>query len=83
MDERQAGGLWCHEVLELLETYVAGRLTPSELAAVQAHTGECDACARFGTAYAQLVGTLQQLEPEDLDPARSQRLLSRLQQERA
>jgi anti-sigma factor RsiW len=84
MDERFEGGLWCHEVLLQLDLFVEGELSPEALAAVTAHVSACDACARFGSAYAGLVRALRAPpapDPRDaapLDAPRLARLRARL-----
>jgi len=78
MDERYVGGLWCHQVLEHLDTYVEGELSPALLAAVQDHVAECDACARFGAAYASLVAELSSQRAPDLRSDQLERLQHRL-----
>lgn len=78
MNERYVGGLWCREVLEHLDGYVDGSLSPDALAAVQAHVAQCTECARFGAAYAQLVGALRTGDPDALGDARAARLRERL-----
>ncbi len=80
MNERHVGGLWCHEVLEGLDAYVDGSLSPDALVAVQAHVAECTECARFGAAYARLVGALRPGDVDALGDARQRRLAERLGQ---
>lgn len=82
MTENHVGGLWCREVLERLDAYVDGLLEPAELVAVQAHVQGCDQCARFGGAYARVVGALRSQSTETLGEARTERLLARLTAER-
>lgn len=74
MNERFEGGLWCRDVLELLDRYVAGELTAAELTDVTVHVGVCTQCARFGEAYARVVHALQPDPVEPLDEARLRRL---------
>jgi len=64
--QRLVGGLWCGDVLAGLPDYLEGRLEAPTLAAVEAHIAGCDWCARFGGAYASVVGALteQLAEPE-------------------
>ena len=78
MDEVLRGGLWCHEVLGLLDRYVDASLTQQELAAVTEHVGGCDVCARFGGAYARTVAALRAGSVEHLGDHRAQRLVERL-----
>ena len=74
MNERQVGGLWCHEVLECLDAFVAGTLSPEMLPAVEAHVADCIECARFGAAYTRLVHALRKGPEEALGEARLLRL---------
>lgn len=58
-NEVQRGGLWCHEVLQLLDDWVDESL-PNEVAEqIAHHVAACDRCARFGGRYARLVATLR------------------------
>jgi anti-sigma factor RsiW len=83
MGERNVGGLWCREVLGLLDRYVDGTLEADELASVQAHVRGCDHCARFGGAYARVVSALR-VPPEDAPPAAvMDRLTARLRAHRS
>lgn len=52
---RFEGGLWCQEVLACLPDLVEGSLDLSTLNKVKAHLDSCDACTRFGGAYADTV----------------------------
>lgn len=78
MDERQVGGLWCHEVLQKLDAFVDGTLDEAASAAVRAHTAGCDNCARFGGAYGALVQALRGGDGDALGDDRVQRLAQRL-----
>jgi anti-sigma factor RsiW len=53
------GGLWCHEVLELLPEAFDGHLGAATLEAVQAHVSGCDRCASLGARYGALVARLR------------------------
>ena len=58
----QLGGLWCHDVLALLTRHLDGDLSEDELAAVKAHVAGCDACARFGGAFANAIAKIRDSE---------------------
>lgn len=58
-ESREVGGLWCHEVLELLPDVLEGELALGVEGAVQAHVQACDNCARFGAAYGAVVEALR------------------------
>jgi len=81
MDERHIGGLWCHQVLELLDVFVEQDLSPTMLAAVRQHVADCDACARFGAAYALLVQEMQKPVEPELDAERLARLRQRVRED--
>lgn len=56
--ERVIAGLSCGDVLARLGDYLDGELSPEALSALQAHVAGCDACERFGGAYAAVVRAL-------------------------
>ena len=80
-DARLEGGLWCHEVLEVLDAYVADELSPEQRAAADAHLTKCCYCARFGGVYGRMVQVLHDelSTPVALEDAPSHRLAERLQ----
>ncbi len=80
-DPRQVGGLWCHEVLDLLEPYLAGDLDAERRDAIEAHLRGCDHCAAFGGAYREVVAALRRTlgAVPSLDAERAERLARRLQ----
>lgn len=81
MNERHEAGLWCRDVLTLLDTFVDGGLEPAQLSAVRGHLAVCDECSRFGAAYAQVVQALRAAAPVPLDGGTLRRLTERLDQE--
>lgn len=58
-ESKQVGGLWCHEVMEVLAEVVDGTLEGAIATRVEAHVAECDQCSRFGAAYGEMVMTLR------------------------
>ena len=56
--EKMVGGLWCSQVLDRLSDYLDDDLDREARAAVEAHLGGCDGCARFG---GELRGTIRAL----------------------
>lgn len=62
--ERHIGGLTCGEVLVRLSDYLDGALAAEERARVEAHVAGCDACERFGGAFAVAVKALRGLSRE-------------------
>lgn len=53
--DRVVAGLSCREVLHRLSPYLDGELAPAEVSKVEAHLGDCDACARFGGHVGRIV----------------------------
>jgi anti-sigma factor (TIGR02949 family) len=78
MTERLEGGLWCHDVLSLLDQYIDGQLAAGDLAAVQAHVRVCEQCARFGGAYGRVVAAVRRGEATEPAPEQLQRLTARV-----
>jgi anti-sigma factor RsiW len=78
--ERHAGGLWCHEVLDLLSDYLEGELGPETSASIEAHIQGCDLCERFGGRYKDTVSAIRQaLRADDaFDESSAARLHQRL-----
>ena len=78
--ERHVGGLWCHEVLDLLSDYVDGELDDASRGTVEAHLAECRQCERFGGDYAETVARIRRslAEPRDLADDVAARLRERL-----
>ena len=81
MNERFEAGLWCHEVLHLLDAFVDGGLDDERLLAVQQHCAVCSECAQFGAAYARLVATLRTAASSEFSDGQLERLRHRLQVE--
>lgn len=79
--ERVIAGLACSEVLSRLSAYLDGELEPAERERLEAHVKDCDRCTRFGGRFAAALGALRSSlrEPEELDAARSDRLLEALE----
>lgn len=73
MDENDAGGIRCSEVLALLSDYLEGELADADRDRITAHVAECRKCARFGEGFASLVGSLGKLAGGGpVDPATSE-----------
>jgi len=68
-NELLMGGLWCHEVLDLLGDYLDGELSAERRAQVDAHLRGCGNCARFGADVAGMLGALSKGKPEVWLPA--------------
>ena len=56
--ERTVGGLACSAVLERLSDYLDGQASAEERAAIEAHLGGCDNCARFGGTFGEAIRAL-------------------------
>ena len=81
--EREAGGLWCREVLAVLSEYLDGELDAAGRARVAAHLAECDVCERFGGRFAESVRRLRRelADPPPVEPEMARRLSRRLDEE--
>ena len=74
---KPSAGMTCHELEELVTTYLEGALPPQELARFEAHRQACSACQTHVSQMRFAVSTLGQLQPsvdEDL-PAKQGRIL--------
>lgn len=81
--ERQAGGLRCSQVLELLSEAVDGTLTPDDRDAVGRHVADCSTCERFGGQYAELVQAIRrEREPGTISDEMRRRVMTRLRKTR-
>ena len=58
MEENDAGGIRCSEVLAMLSELVDGDLPAAERSRIAAHAAECPSCARFGASFTSLVRSL-------------------------
>jgi hypothetical protein len=72
--EVNAGGLWCHEVLDRLPDLLEGTLPEAERGQIHDHLAACTWCERFGGAY---IGTVQAAR-EALDVPPPDEVLRRL-----
>ena len=81
--EREVGGLWCSEVLELLVEYVDGGLDESQRHQVEDHLAACDVCERFGDEYATLVRRIRGKAAPPVSGEIEHRLRDRLARELA
>jgi anti-sigma factor RsiW len=66
----------CIELVERVTDYLEGRLTPDELAQVQAHLSSCDGCRAHIEQVRTAVRILQTTPEERLSPAADDRLTS-------
>jgi|JI10StandDraft_1071094.scaffolds.fasta_scaffold2608523_2 anti-sigma factor RsiW len=67
--EKNIAGLWCHEVADQLEDYVAGTLTSEARTQLEAHVAECQHCASFGARYAALIASVGKTSVPEVDEA--------------
>ncbi|HEB91379.1 MAG TPA: anti-sigma factor [Deltaproteobacteria bacterium] len=79
MLDREIAGIRCREVLDALESYLAGELDRTLRERIEAHLVECDRCARFGGIYAETCRDLRTLlaKPEPAPHALLERLKRR------
>lgn len=66
--------LQCGEVMPLLDDYVDGTITAEAKSQVDLHLEGCDACERFGGAYAAIVKTIKGKREVELSRERASRL---------
>lgn len=57
--ERNIAGLTCSEVLADLSAYLDGELAPARAGMIEAHVGECQACATFGADFSRLLAAVR------------------------
>ena len=77
-DDKQVGGLWCHEVLAALDAFVDGSLPADVRQAALLHLDGCENCTRFGERYMGLVESLQKVPALDGPEGWEDRLAERL-----
>lgn len=82
-NQSQAGGLWCSEVLALLDAFAANELPRTERETVLGHLAACSRCAEFGEAYARMVAALRRelADAPELPAETSERLAAALRRE--
>jgi anti-sigma factor RsiW len=79
--ERLVAGLYCSQVLAMLNDYLDGELTSEDKGRVDAHLAGCDWCERFGAGMAAVVKEVKRLgqAPEPESEAIRARLLRKLE----
>lgn len=74
--EREAGGLRCTEVLDVLSDYVDGELGAASRGQVEGHLRGCTVCATFGGRFASVVDGIR--EKLGAEPALAPEVLAAL-----
>lgn len=74
--EREVGGVRCGELLAVLSDFIDGSLEPDMRLRMEEHLRGCDACERFGGAFAETVRALRErlAAPEGIGDATRERL---------
>lgn len=60
------GELNCKEMVELMNDYLEGRLSPAELSDFERHLAYCDGCAEYLQQLRQLKSAATRLREEDI-----------------
>jgi anti-sigma factor RsiW len=73
---RARRGIACHELVELVTTYLDDALPPGDRARFQAHLAGCDDCSAYVAQFVQTLNALDALPGEELDPTALDALLA-------
>lgn len=77
--EKTVAGLSCSQVLEKLDSFLAGTIDDATRDAMTQHVSECDRCAKFGDAYTAVAKQVRRVTGNDPpDAAVLERLRERL-----
>ena len=79
-DTLQDNEFSCMAVLALLDRYMEGELSESELRGVRRHVAGCSKCAKFGDRYAKTIEALRAHGDESVPDAVASRVLAQLRQ---
>ena len=60
------GELSCKEMVELMNDYLEGRLSPAELSDFERHLVYCDGCADYLQQLRQIKAAAERLREEDI-----------------
>lgn len=77
---KRGAALTCMEVLALLDRFVDGELSDSELAAVRLHVANCSRCAEFVDRYASTINALRSFVEDSIPEGSFARVLPRLRE---
>jgi hypothetical protein len=73
-------GLSCRDVVELVSDYLEDALDPQVRASVEAHLSVCPGCLEYLSQMRVTVGSLRDVESDDLPPAMVSRLVAAFSQ---
>jgi anti-sigma factor RsiW len=65
---RTRRGIACHELVELVTTYLDDALPARDRARFEAHLADCDDCTAHVAQFVQTLNALGALPGEELDP---------------
>jgi anti-sigma factor RsiW len=68
---RRTRALTCRQLVDALQAYVAGELDADDLAAFEAHLGDCPECTAYLRAYAATVRLARDAHAEPPPPPES------------
>jgi anti-sigma factor RsiW len=72
----------CDECVELLVDYLEGELPPQRARALEIHLDLCPSCVSFVNTYRGTVNIARTLQPEDIPPELTKRLIEFLHTEK-
>jgi anti-sigma factor RsiW len=72
----------CDECVALLVDYLEGELPAERAKALEIHLELCPSCVTFVNTYRQTVSLARTLQPEDIPPELTRRLIEFLHQEK-
>ena len=72
----------CDECVELLVDYLEGELPAQRARALEIHLDLCPSCVSFVNTYRDTVNIARTLQPEDIPPELTQRLIDFLHKEK-
>jgi anti-sigma factor RsiW len=72
----------CDECVELLVDYISGELPPERARALEIHLDLCPSCVSFVNTYRGTVNIARTLQPDDIPPELTQRLIDFLRKEK-
>jgi Putative zinc-finger len=72
----------CDECVELLVDYISGELPPERARALEIHLDLCPSCVSFVNTYRGTVNIARTLQPDDIPPEVTQRLIDFLRKEK-
>ena len=71
-----AAPLTCEEFVELVTDYLEGALDPEDSTRFERHAGACPGCDTYLEQFRETIRLTGRIEPEQVDPATLDRLLS-------